>query len=207
MLWRCCSNVEATSWQRWRATLSQRRKLTSVQLSFSTVPQRCDNVNNDVVTMLSQRRCASWEVINVRHNYIRKVLFLNLFIWCLKMLLLIPCWIIHRSASLKARISAAKSYTNKYSLSLLWFSLSSYSSFSILFSIVIRFWSTNNSYCFFFFISFWFWVLHFFLAVLNKFASLGQIHASFSVISVKVFFMTPSSSSSGMLLFVFLGLR
>ena len=151
MLWRRCSNVEATSWQRWRATLSQRRKLTSVQLSFSTVPQRCDNVNNDVVTMLSQRRCASWEVINVRHNYIRKVLFLNLFIWCLKMLLLIPCWIIHRSASLKARISAAKSCTNKYSLSLLWFSLSSYSSFSILFSIVIRFWCTDNSYCFFFF--------------------------------------------------------
>ena len=61
MLWRRCSNVEATSWKRWRATLSQRRKLTSVQLSFSTVPQRCDNVNNDVVTTLWQRRCASWE--------------------------------------------------------------------------------------------------------------------------------------------------
>ena len=61
MLWRRCSNVEATSWQRWRATLSQRRKLTSVQLSFLTVPQRCDNVNNDVVTTLSRRRCASWE--------------------------------------------------------------------------------------------------------------------------------------------------
>ena len=60
MLWRRCSNVVATSWQRWRATLSQRRKLTSVQLLFSTVPQRCDNVNNDVVTTLSQCRCASW---------------------------------------------------------------------------------------------------------------------------------------------------
>ena len=55
MLWRRCSNVEATSSQRWRATLSQCRKLTSVQLSFSTVPQRCDNVNNDVVTTLWQR--------------------------------------------------------------------------------------------------------------------------------------------------------
>ena len=60
MLWRRCSNVEATSWQRWKATLSQRWKLTSVQLSFSTVPQRCDNLNNDVVTTLSQRHCASW---------------------------------------------------------------------------------------------------------------------------------------------------
>ena len=40
--------------------MSQRRKPTSAQLSFLTVPQRCDNVNNDVVTMLSQRRCASW---------------------------------------------------------------------------------------------------------------------------------------------------
>ena len=60
MLWRRCSNVETTSWQRWRATLSQRRKRTSVQLSFSTVPQR-DNVNNDVVTTLSQRRCACWD--------------------------------------------------------------------------------------------------------------------------------------------------
>ena len=28
--------------------------------SFSTVSQRCDNVKNDVVTMLSQSRCASW---------------------------------------------------------------------------------------------------------------------------------------------------
>ena len=64
MLWRRCSNVEATSWQRWRATLSQRRKLTSIQLSFSTVPQRCDNVNNDVVTTLSQRCCASWVRVN-----------------------------------------------------------------------------------------------------------------------------------------------
>ena len=65
MLWRRCSNVEATSWQRWRATLSQRRKLTSVELSFSTVPQLCDNVNNDVVTTLSQRRCASWAKFSI----------------------------------------------------------------------------------------------------------------------------------------------
>ena len=47
-------NVVATSWQR--------RKLTSAQLWFSTVLQRCDNINNDVVT-LSQRRCVSWEYI------------------------------------------------------------------------------------------------------------------------------------------------
>ena len=44
MLWRLCSNFMASSWQRRRAMLSQRWKLTSVQLSFSTVPQRCDNV-------------------------------------------------------------------------------------------------------------------------------------------------------------------
>ena len=31
--------------------------------SFSTVPQRCDNVNNDVVRALSQRRSVSWEEI------------------------------------------------------------------------------------------------------------------------------------------------
>ena len=46
MLWRRCSNVEATSWQRWRAT-SQRRKLTSVQLIFdraTTLWQRCHSV-------------------------------------------------------------------------------------------------------------------------------------------------------------------
>ena len=60
MLWRRCSNVMATSWQRCSPTLSQRRRPTSPQLSFSTVPQRCDNVNHDVVTTLSQRRCASW---------------------------------------------------------------------------------------------------------------------------------------------------
>ena len=54
MLQRRCSNVVATSWQR-RATttLSQRRKVTSPQLSFSTLPQCCDNVNHDVVTTLS----------------------------------------------------------------------------------------------------------------------------------------------------------
>ena len=72
MLWRRCSNVETTSWQRWRATLSQRPKLTLVQLSFSTVPQRCDNVNNDVVTTLSQCRCASWRA-NLYHHVLIQV--------------------------------------------------------------------------------------------------------------------------------------
>ena len=47
-------NVVATSWRR--------RKLKSAQLWFSTVLQRCDNINTDIVT-LSQRRCASWEYI------------------------------------------------------------------------------------------------------------------------------------------------
>ena len=59
MLWRRCSNVVTTSWKHQRATLSQRRKLTLVQLSLSTVPQHCDNINNDVVTTVSQRRFAS----------------------------------------------------------------------------------------------------------------------------------------------------
>ena len=54
-------DVVTTLWQRRTTTLSQRRKLTSPQLSFSTLPQRCDKVNHDVVTTLSQRRCASWE--------------------------------------------------------------------------------------------------------------------------------------------------
>ena len=60
ILWQRCNNVVSTSWQRWRATLWQRRRLTSAQFSFSTVPQRCDNVNNDLVTTLwqrQQRRC------------------------------------------------------------------------------------------------------------------------------------------------------
>ena len=61
MLWRSCSNVMATSWQRRSPTLSQRQRPTSPQLSISTVPQSCDNVNHDVVTALSQRRCASWD--------------------------------------------------------------------------------------------------------------------------------------------------
>ena len=76
MLWPRCSTVEATSWQGWKATLWQRRKLPSVQLSFSTVPQRCDNVNNDVVTRLSQRRCASW-VSSVFSFLILKVILSN----------------------------------------------------------------------------------------------------------------------------------
>ena len=33
----------------------------SAQLSFSTVPQHCDNSNHDVVIMLSQRCCGSWD--------------------------------------------------------------------------------------------------------------------------------------------------
>ena len=61
MLWRRCSNVEATSWQRWTATLSQRRKLTSVQLSFSTVPLRCDNV---VTTSLCQLGSNEYNIRN-----------------------------------------------------------------------------------------------------------------------------------------------
>ena len=50
MLWRRCSNVEATSWQRWRAT-SQRRYNSHfrpchnvVTTSTTTLWQRCDNV-------------------------------------------------------------------------------------------------------------------------------------------------------------------
>ena len=70
MLWRLCSNVMATSWQRRSPTLSQRRRPTSPQLSFSTVPQRFDNVNHDVVTTLSQRRCASWEGIFTGQKHI-----------------------------------------------------------------------------------------------------------------------------------------
>ena len=47
--------------------LSQRRKMTSVQLSFSTMPQGCDNVNNDVVTT-PQRCSASWAVSYLEPN-------------------------------------------------------------------------------------------------------------------------------------------
>ena len=52
----------ATSWQLRTVTLSQRRRATSPQLSFSTVPHRYDNVNYDVVTTLSQRCCAGWDL-------------------------------------------------------------------------------------------------------------------------------------------------
>ena len=69
MLWWRCSNVVATSWQRRRAALSQHRKLTSAQLSFSTVPQPCDNVKNDVVTTLSQCRCASLEPSALKKSF------------------------------------------------------------------------------------------------------------------------------------------
>ena len=49
MLWRGGSNVVPTSWQCGKAMLSQRGKLTSAQLSFSTMSERCDNV---VITSL-----------------------------------------------------------------------------------------------------------------------------------------------------------
>ena len=45
--------------------MSQHRKLTSAQLSVSTMPQRCDNVKNDVMATMSQWGCASW-VTNIR---------------------------------------------------------------------------------------------------------------------------------------------
>ena len=51
MLWQCCSNVVATPWQCRTPALSQRRRPTSPQLSFSTVPQRCENT---VTTTLCQ---------------------------------------------------------------------------------------------------------------------------------------------------------
>ena len=51
MLWRRCSNVEATSWQRWRATLSQRQKLTTVIFDrAATLWQRQQRRCNNVVT-------------------------------------------------------------------------------------------------------------------------------------------------------------
>ena len=73
MLWQRLDNVG-------RVTLSQRWNLTSVQLSFSAVPQR-DNVNNDVVTTLSQRHCASWEIGTVSavttKNYTDGIIFME----------------------------------------------------------------------------------------------------------------------------------
>ena len=78
-------NVVVALWQRLdnvgRATLSQRSNLTSVQLSFSTVRKGCDNVNNDVVTTLSQRHCASWEIGTVSavttKNYTDGIIFME----------------------------------------------------------------------------------------------------------------------------------
>ena len=69
MLRRRCSNVVTTSWQRRTATLSQRRRPTSPQLSFWAVPRRCDNVSHDVLTTLSRSRCASW----VRRGFSQKL--------------------------------------------------------------------------------------------------------------------------------------
>ena len=46
--------------------MSQHRKLTPAQLSVSTMPQRCDNVKNDVMATMSQWGCASW-VTNIRN--------------------------------------------------------------------------------------------------------------------------------------------
>ena len=73
MLWQRLDNVG-------RVALSQRWNLTSVQLSFSTVPQR-DNVKNDVVTTLSQRHCASWEIGTVSavttKNYTGGIIFME----------------------------------------------------------------------------------------------------------------------------------
>ena len=51
MLLRRCSSAVAMSWQHRRTTLSQYRKLTSPQLSFSTLPQRFDNGNYDVLAV------------------------------------------------------------------------------------------------------------------------------------------------------------
>ena len=86
MLWRRYSNVVATSLQRRRGTLLQRRKRTSAQISFSTVPKRYGNVNNDVVTTLSQRRCASWVVLTLvlkkkRLNTPNIIYFYILYVW------------------------------------------------------------------------------------------------------------------------------
>ena len=53
--------------------LSQRRELTWVQLSFPTLLQRCDNVNNDVVTTLSQRQFASW--VKIKRNTLLLIRF------------------------------------------------------------------------------------------------------------------------------------
>ena len=53
--------------------LSQRRELTWVQLSFPTLQQRCDNVNNDVVTTLSQRQFASW--VKIKRNTLLLIRF------------------------------------------------------------------------------------------------------------------------------------
>ena len=54
MLLQRFSKILATPWERLTTGLSQRPKLSSLQNSFSNVPQYCHNVNHDVVTTLSQ---------------------------------------------------------------------------------------------------------------------------------------------------------
>ena len=78
---KCCGNVAATLWQRLDnvgVTLSQRRKPTSAQLSFSTVPQRCDNVNKTrlgfkivfgcIKTILTVQQSSSFKQFSIKKN-------------------------------------------------------------------------------------------------------------------------------------------
>ena len=51
---------------------------TSPHLSFSTVLQRCRNINHDVVATLSQRRCAGWAVISLLLRYAMTNSFMQL---------------------------------------------------------------------------------------------------------------------------------
>ena len=59
MLWRRCGNVMVTSRQRRKATLLQRWRITSPQLSFFIVPQHCENANRNGVATFSQCLCVS----------------------------------------------------------------------------------------------------------------------------------------------------
>ena len=52
-----CGNVFVTL----ESDVVTKSETTSVQVSFSSVSQLCDNVNNDVVTTLSQPHSATWE--------------------------------------------------------------------------------------------------------------------------------------------------
>ena len=70
MLWRRCSNVEATSWQRWRATSQRRynshfRPCHNVTTSTTTLWQRCHNVAVPAeVESLSERSFIQIKYIN-----------------------------------------------------------------------------------------------------------------------------------------------